>query len=232
MKVRTSILIIVLLITTTAIAQHKPFQFGFKGAVNLGWFATDAEGYNNEGTDFGGSWGFTADFFLMENYSITSGFDIVYLNSSISFPDHKPHEILTVKVPGISTRSYKNKYVEIPIIFTMKTNEMGKLRYFAQIGFGMGFLISSKAEENFVADDNSMTTTESLNTYDDLRFTRESLIIGAGVEIPIKGSTYLRSGIKFDNAFVNIFKGYNHVYTDVKNNGKNNYIEINVSVFF
>ena len=198
----------------------------------MGWFASDAQGYSNEGTEFGGSWGFTADIFLMDNYSFTSGFDVVYLNSSISYPDHKPHEILAVMVPGTSTRKYKTKYIEIPLIFTMKTNDIGKLRYYAQIGFGMGFLLSAKADETFIADDGSMQTTETVNAYDDLKFTRESFIIGAGIEIPIQGSTYVRTGLKFDNAFVNVLEGNNNIDNSQKNNGRNSFIELNASIFF
>lgn len=229
---RKAITIIIILITTTTFAQQKPFQFGFKGAVNMGWFSTDAQNYSNEGTDFGGSWGFTADIFLMDNYSFTTGFDVLYLNSTISYPDHTPHEILAVMVPGTSTRKYKAKYIEVPLIFTMKTNDIGNLRYYAQIGFGMSFLLSAKADENFIADDGSMETSETVNAYDDLSFTRESFIIGIGVEIPIQGSTYIRTGLKFDNAFVNVLKGYNNTDSYLKNNGRNNFIELSASVFF
>lgn len=231
-KMRKTLIIIIFLWAITAFAQHKPFQFGFKGAANLGWFTSDADGYANQGTKFGGSWGFAADIFLMENYSLTTGFDVLYLNSTISYPDQKsslPDGNIFI---GVSTRKYKTQYIEIPIIFTMKTNEIGKLRYFGQIGFGLGFLISAKAEEDFVSDDGSQQQSENMNAYDDVRFTRESLIIGVGVELPIQGSTYLRAGLKYDNTFVNILKGYNTVDADKKNNGKNSFMEINISFFF
>lgn len=232
MKIRTIILITLLVFTATVFAQQKPFQFGFKGAANIGWFGSDADGYSNEGVEFGGSWGFAADIFLMDNYSFTTGFDVLYLNSSISYPDQKPDELLTVMVTGNSIRKYKTKYLEVPLVFTMKTNDIGKLRYFAQIGFGLGFLLSAKADETFVADDGSMQITETVNAYDDLRFTRESFIIGAGIEIPIQGSTYVRTGLKFDNAFVNVLKGNNSIDSSLKNNGRNSFMELNVSVFF
>ncbi len=224
--------IIIILSVSTAIAQQKPFQFGFKGSVNLGWFASDATGYNNEGTDFGGSWGFAADIFLMDNYSITTGFDVLYLNSTISYPDQKSSLPDGDNFSGISTRKYKTKYIELPVIFTMKTNQIGKVRYFGQIGFGLGFLLSAKAEENFIPNDGSSHQSETLNAYDDVRFTRESFILGAGVEVPIQGSTYLRFGLKYDNAFINVLKGDNTLDPEVKNNGKNNFMELNVSLFF
>jgi len=213
-------------------AQHKPFQFGFKGGLNLGWFASDAEGYSNNGVRFGGSWGFAADFFLMDNYSITSGFEIIYLNGNLSYPDHKPHEVLAVMIDGTTDRIYKTRYLELPIIFTMKTNNLGKVRYYGQIGLGIGFLLSAKAEEKFSATDNSMTAEESLNIYEETTLVRPSLILGTGIEIPIQGSTYIRAGVKFDNALLNIMKGNNNVDQSIKNNGRNSFIELNASVFF
>lgn len=227
-----ALIVILVLLTTTVFAQHKPFQFGFKGAVNLGWFGTDATGYNNEGSHFGGSWGFTADIYLMENYSFTTGFDVLYLNSEISYPDEKVDDDLSGMVTGTTSRKYKTKYLELPLIFTMKTNEIGKVKYFAQIGFGLSFLVSAKAEDIFNSDQMSFNSSETINAYDDLRFTRESLIVGAGVEIPIQGSTYARCGIKVDNAFANVIKGYNNTDSYLKNNGRNSFAEINLSVFF
>ncbi|PLX03892.1 MAG: hypothetical protein C0595_05265 [Marinilabiliales bacterium] len=229
---RKLLTITLIMLALSSFAQHKAFQMGFKGALNLGWFATDATGYKGEGANFGGSWGFTADIFLMENYSFTTGFDLIYLNSTISYPDHKPHDVLTVMVDGVSTRKYKPKYVEIPLVLTMKTNKIGNLRYYGQVGFGMGFLISAKADEDFVANDSEFTSSETVNAFKDLSRTRQSLIIGLGAEIPIQGSTYIRTGVKFDNAFVNILKGYNNTDAYLKNNGRNSFIEINLSVFF
>lgn len=224
--------IIIILSVTTVFAQQKPFQFGFKGSVNMGWFASDEEGYNNQGVDFGGSWGFAADIFLMDNYSITTGFDVLYLNGTISYPDQKSSLPDGNMIPGESTRKYKTKYIELPVILTMKTNLIGKVRYFGQIGFGLGFLLSAKAEENFIPNYGNTQQSENLNAYSDVRFTREALILGAGVEVPIQGSTYLRFGLKYDNAFVNVLKGDNTLNTDVKNNGKNNFMEVSVSLFF
>lgn len=229
---RKLLTVILIMLAINSFAQHKAFQMGFKGALNLGWFATDATGYKGEGANFGGSWGFTADIFLMDNYSFTTGFDLIYLNSTISYPDQKPHDESAVMIDGISTRKYKTKYIELPLVLTMKTNKIGNLKYFGQVGFGMGFLVSAKADEEFIADEIAFTSSETVNAYRDLQPTRQSLIIGLGTEIPIQGSTYLRTGIKFDNAFVNVLKGYNNGDSFLKNNGRNSFIEINLSVFF
>jgi len=227
-----TLIIILFLSVTTVFAQHKPFQFGIKGGASVGWFATDAEGYSNEGADFSGSWGLVADIFLMEHYTFTTGFDVIYLNSSLSYPDFKPHETLTVMVPGTTIRDYRTKYLEIPLSFIMTTNDIGKIRIFAQIGIGVSFLLSAKADDNFTADDGSIINTETVDVYDDMTFARVSLILGTGIEIPIQKSTFIRTGIKFDNAFINVLKGYNNVTTDIKNNGRNSFLEYYVSIIF
>ncbi len=225
-KPKVLLLLIMMLFYLGLVAQHKPFQFGFKASGNIGWYGSVNDDYKNEGVNLGASWGFTADFFLMENYSITTGFDVLYLNGTQSYP----HKIQS-KV-GALTREYKTKYIKLPIIFTMKTNKIGKLKYYGQIGFGFGILLTAKASDEFVPNNGGNSETSTENIYDDIRKTRESVILGAGVEMPVHKSTYARFGILFDNAFVNILKGNNQVDTSEKNNGRNSFIEINASLFF
>ncbi len=208
-------------------AQNKPFQFGFKAGPNIGWYSSNANNYDNHGVDFGGSWGFTADIFLMDNYSFTTGFDMLYLNGTMSYPDTS-----SSGMQGTLKRSYRTKYIRLPIIFTMKTNEINKLKYFGQIGFGLSILLTAKANDEFTSDIGGDVSTNESNIYDEMRFTRESLILGGGVEIPLQGSTHLRIGLIYDSSLVDILKGYNAVDSSVKNNGNNSFISLDVSFFF
>ena len=214
------ILLVLMLSTIVTFGQHKAFQFGFRGGVNMGWFNTNAEGYSNNGAKIGGSWGIVADFFLMEGYSFTTGFDVLYLNGSINAPSEM------VGLNATLQRDFKTKYIELPLIFTMKTkNIKEKVRIYGQVGFGLGFLLSAKANDTYYPIDGGDPINKNENAYDDFRFTRESLILGVGVEIPIKGSTYVRTGFKFDNAFVNVFK-------DDTAKARNNFLELGASVIF
>ena len=85
-NLRIAALLLFVIISAKATAQHKPFQFGFSGGANIGWWATDAENYSNSGVKPGGSWGFVADFFMMEGYSFTTGFNVIYLNGEMAMP--------------------------------------------------------------------------------------------------------------------------------------------------
>ncbi len=224
--------ILIIFVSLSLTAQHKPFQFGFKAGANIGWFNTSAENYKNIGVDFGGSWGFVADFFIMENYSFTTGFDVLYLNGTMSYPAEYEYSDPYDLKQGSLKRGYRTKYVKIPFVLTMKTNKIKKLRYYGQIGFGLNILLTAKADDEFTPDDGSEVLAEDHNIYDELQFSRESLILGAGIEVPLQGSTYFRIGFTYDNAFVNILKGYNTVDTSVKNNGRNSFLGLDVSILF
>lgn len=225
-------LLVIVLISFSLKAQHKSFQFGFKAGMNAGWYNSNNDDYNNNGLKFGGSWGFAADFFILENYSFTTGFDVLYLNGSMSYPDNYYFSHLSFPTSGILQRDFRTKYIKIPLIFTMKTNLVKKIRYYGQIGFGLGILVSANANDEFTADIDGSTESSTSNIYDELRFSRESVILGAGVEIPVHKSTYVRVGLLFDNALFNIMKGNNSLDPSIKNNGRNSFIELSTSLLF
>ena len=217
-------LILFLIAAVSLQAQHKAFQFGFKGGASLGWFKSDNDTYENDGVQFGGSWGFVADIFLMENYSFTTGFNVLYLNGSISNEaiyedeDGKP-------IDGTAYTKYKPKYLQLPVIFTMKTNNINdKLRIYGQIGYGLAFLLSSKQDFKFISNEGDVIAEATTDT-DDFTSTRSSLILGVGVEVPLHKSTYLRTGFTFDNCFVDVAK---QDFIKIKSN----FIELSAAVIF
>ncbi len=152
---------------------------------------------------------------------------MLYLNGTMSYPD-----ISSTGIQGTLKRSYRTKYIRLPIVFTMKTNEINKLKYFGQIGFGLSMLLTAKANDEFTSDVDGEIITNKSNIYDEIRFTRESLILGGGVEVPLQGSTHLRVGLVYDSSLANILKGYNAVDTSVKNNGNSSFISLDISFFF
>ena len=213
--IKLLLVLVLLLAVFVTKAQHKPFQFGFRGALNLGWMTMDQADFSNKGADFGWAYGFVADFYLMENYSFTTGINLLYLNGTTT----------ETGKAGTLDRKFYNRYLQLPLLFTMKTNPINdKIRIYGQIGYGIGFLLHSKSVNEFTDNEGNQSTDE-LNTYDELTFTRSSIIIGAGVEIPIHGSTVIRTGVTFDNCFVTMFKG-----DDFK--VKHKFFELNLAVLF
>jgi len=222
--------IIMIISCSAAFSQQKPFVFGFKAGPNMGWLNPDTQGYESTGIQPGFSWGFIADFFLMENYAITTGFDVVFLNGGLEMP-HKVTIDTNTYYEGTLDRKYKLKYIQIPVTLKMKTNELGKFKVFGQIGLGTNFLIGAKADDTFTASDYT-TSQEDVDIYDDVTFIRESLIIGGGVEFSLGGSTSLMAAILFNNGFIDILNGKNTVDPTLNNKANANYLSFEVGIVF
>jgi len=225
-----ALIAIILLCSTTAFGQQKPFVFGFKAGPNMGWLKPDTKGYESTGVQPGFSWGFIADFYLMENYSITTGFDVVFLNGGLEMPDRMEVDANTF-YEGTLNRKYKLKYIQVPVTFKMKTNELGKFKIFGQIGLGTNFLIGAKADDTFTASDYT-TSEDDLDIYDEITFIRESLIIGGGVEFSLGGSTSLMASILFNNGFIDVLNGKNTVDPTLNNKANANYLSFEVGIVF
>jgi len=213
-------------------AQQKAFQFGFKVGPNLGWIKPDAVGYERQGVDPGFAWGFVAEVFLMENYALNTGFDVVYLTGSLSYP-HLLFAPVSAggSIEGVLNREIRTKYIQIPIILKMKTNEFGRIRYYGQVGFGLAFLADAKSNDKFYSQ-GLLIEERNPEIEKQLRITRESLILGAGMEFSLGGSTFLTAGLKFDNNFIDILKDQNTIDPAVEHKGISNFIELQIGLLF
>jgi len=211
-------------------SQQKPFVFGFKAGPTMGWMKPDSQGYESTGVKAGFTWGFIADFFLMENYGIKTGFDVVFQNGGLKMPATITNS--DESVDGSLNRTYHLKYVQIPLTFKMQTNELGKFRIFGEIGLGTNFLIGAKADDEFTADNGEMITEEDIDIYDDITFMKMSLIVGAGVDFNLGGSTTLFAGITFNNGFMNVLNGQNTQDPTINNKALANYLALEVGIVF
>ena len=250
---KTSIILTVFLIlffvTNSGFAQNtKAFRFGLKGCPTLTWLKpdvkinsqqaatlpTDTKEYTSEGMIFGFSYGFMGEFTLADNYSFVTGIDITYNGGKLKYP-HTQNINDTIPTFGTMNRKYVVKYIEIPLMLKMKTNEIGYITYFGQFGFGTSFNLSAKANDDFVYEttgDNETITNPDVDVKDDVRFLKESLIIGLGIEYSLGGTTSVIAGINFNNGFSNILKGKNDINSEIEEKAISNYLEINVGILF
>ncbi|MCP4550902.1 MAG: PorT family protein [Bacteroidetes bacterium] len=211
------------------IAQDKPFLFGIKVAPNIGWMNSGSEGYDNDGVKTGFSWGVITQFHLMENYDLHSGINVSILRSTLTYPDLKTIE--SEQIPGNLYRAYNLKYLGIPLVFRMKTNEFTKRKFFGQIGAQLNFLLSAMGKDKFNSQDAGQINEEN-NIYDEIKFTKYSMIFGAGIEYQLGGSNVLISGINFNNGINDILKDQNKIDPTIRQIAKINYIELYLSMLF
>ena len=123
------------------------------------------------------------------------------------------------------------KYIEIPLTLKLKTNEIGSLTYFFQIGVSPGVNISAK--KSF--ESNTQTTVggtirnkpgseDGIENNKEINNFNLSMVIGGGVEYAISGETILLGGIQFNNGLSDAFDGNPKVNT--------NYLALTLGVLF
>ncbi len=207
-------------------AQYKSVILGVKVAPNIGWLKVDQEGYSSEGAVPGISWGLITDFYFAENYALSSGFNVSFHNGKISYPD------INSGTSGVLNRNYRLKYVDIPMLIKMKTNDIGNFRFFGLIGVQPGVRIGSKAKDSFSSGTTVTYTKDWHNVDSQTKLFRVSMVIGAGVEYPIDNSTAIIGGINFINGFSNVLKNENAVNSSIEHKAIPNAFELSLGIVF
>lgn len=227
----------------------KQFSFGFKVSPNFSWVKVVDGPMENNGLGLGFSYGLTGDYNVLNspNYWINAELMVSSVPSSTKF---------TSDLKGSSNNSatykevqfdYKNQYLQIPISFKFKTDQIERLKYYFQLGLGMSFGLSNRlttTSKPSIYDNSGLTNhdpndtkysmydfdggqdkTTTLSFKDDINGFRSSLIVGAGVEYNLSGNMNLVAGLKFDN-------GFSDVFADERVNARNNFLSLQVGITF
>lgn len=195
-------IICVILMTISANAQYKSFQFGLNASPGVNITKPNSDFLNDGVKKISFNWGFIGNFYFVENYGITTGFNIKNINGGYSYND---------SIIGKINCNITNQYLEIPISLTMRTEKIGKTRVIGNIGYGIGFCLNSSEEH---------LNTENVLINEDLEFSkiRNALIIKLGIEYNIYKSSCITAAFVFNNNFTNIYKGKSIEHNVMLNN--------------
>ncbi len=184
-------IITVILLTVNASAQYKPFYFGLKVEPGISWAKLNTDNMYDGKTKMMFNWGFVGNIYFVENYGLSTGFNVKFLNNEYSFSTDENEHI---------TRKIKNQYIEIPLGMIMRTEKIGDVRIMGNVGYGLGFLLNT-VEKNFDSDLQELTSTDN-HSYNKLR---HALIVKLGVEYYVHKSSCLVAALVFNNNFTNIY---------------------------
>lgn len=229
-KLIIGIVLVFVVLSSGLKAQEKPFIFGFKIAPNIGWMNPSTDSYEMDGSKFGFSWGLLAEFYLMDNYSLNSGINIVFQNGTLKYDDKIENE-QEVLEEGELFRTYNFKYIQIPLTLKMKTNEMSGISFFGVFGFGANVLLSGQVKDKFIPEGGNLTDYGKSNFKDDFKSVRASMIIGIGAEFNVDGVTKIIAGVNFDNGITDVLKNQN-LLTNKNHKSINNYLEFYIGIMF
>jgi hypothetical protein len=138
--------------------------------------------------------------------------------------------------------NYKLRYVEAPLTLKLKTEEIGYVTYYGELGIAPGILWKARAD---VDPNNIFATTDidgaidrnvnaqradfiKLNNRvqeDNIRSFRLPLVFGAGIEYALTESTRAIMGLRYNAGVLNIMRSEN-------TKAYNNYLALNLGVLF
>lgn len=222
MKKVSAILCVLALATATAQAQDKSVRFGIKVAPNFGWINPDTKELKNDGARFGYTFGLMGDFMIgaNQNYAFATGLFLNNVGVKSTYPSDKQNLI---------TES-KYQYIELPLTLKLKTNEIGYMTYYGQIGFGTAFNIRAKSDFDTFNERGEIVRVTDEDIMDNTQLFKASLIVGAGLEFNFSGNTSAMIGVTYNNGFTNINKDIKVGDKELK--AKQNYLELSLGVFF
>lgn len=231
MKQKLLLFTFILLFGFQTFAQLKPFRFGVKVSPNIAWISADTKDYENDSPVVGISWGFMADITLMEHYFLKTGFSFDYLNGKLIFPFEYISEDNNDTISGSLNRKYNLRYLEIPLTFKMRTNQFGKFAIYGHIGFGAGFRMRARSQDQLFKANGDLVLDQENDITDELALVRGSLIAGIGTEFFIDQSTSIILDLTFNNGLSNILKGENAQNQEAQK-AYLHYFQLNIGVMF
>lgn len=196
MKKASALAVIALMgLTQTNAQDTKKFRLGLEVCPNMGWISTDVKGVKSDGSRLGFRFGLLGDVQLGDNanYFFSTGLFLnnVGFKTSSTIPAHDSIAESTTKGEN------KLQYIELPISIKLKTNEIGYMTYYGQVGFDVGVLTAAKGK---AGDGDFADATDFVSPI------RVGLAVGGGVEYNFSGNTSALIGIKYSNGFTNVNK--------------------------
>ncbi len=206
-------LLIVLMWSSSLDAQSdRGMKFGFRLSPGVSWFNPDMKNVNSSPRlSFG--FGAMADIPLLDNIALSTGLGGNFVGGTMKYNDHAV-PVLDTTGRGINKNvylgkaTYKLRYVKIPLTFKGMTNQIGHMRYFLEFGGSMGFNYLARMDikdQTASQNGNADISQEDYPIKRMVRTFRFNMLIRAGAEYNISGSTNLVFGLTYDNGLTNTF---------------------------
>ncbi|MGB0165925.1 MAG: porin family protein [Luteibaculum sp.] len=173
------------------VSAQNNFRLGLHFSPNFGWFKSDENNLENDGSVLNYSYGLITEFNLGEsqNYAVATGLSVFNQSGALKVEDEN----------GDIEVKQRLQYLEIPAVLKLKSNEIGYLTYFGKFGLSNKFNIAAETETKFGGQENTETNKS------DVQFYSASLLVGVGAEYNLSGNTSFLFGLDFHNGFTNLY---------------------------
>lgn len=243
---KSILLIAVFCLSMAGVAQEKEWKIALHFDPNISWMKPNDKNIESGSNKMKFGFGIMIDKMFTDNYAFGTGFNIIRTGGELSYfytgGYKKEGATSNTEIVAERMRTYNLQYIEIPLTLKLRTNEIGYITYWAQMGIGLGFNIKAQADDEttyrlekvVIADDPStpdvdeasttwenatikQSSVEEVDIKDDIGVFRTSLIIGAGIEYNLSGDASILAGITFNNGFNNILTSEGVLKTEAGN---------------
>lgn len=192
---------------STSLSQG--IRFGIFFDPNIAWMKPDISDVENAGTRMGFKVGLSFEKYFTENYAFFSGISIQHLGGKLKYADSISFtaQNITKMLPEGSTITYKLQYVSVPLGLKLKTNEIGYLTYYGNLGLYPQVLIKATG-------DVLQSNIANSSIKDDVNIFNLGYYIGMGAEYSLGGSTAICLGLYYTNGFLDVTTDHDNQPTD------------------
>ncbi|MDZ7739630.1 MAG: porin family protein [Bacteroidales bacterium] len=182
-------------------ADAQGFSFRLYAEPLISWFSSDTEATMNDGARPGFAYGLTFDTYFTPNYAFSTGIGLMNTSGRLNYSDTITINFknsVSPLYPGENIL-YKIQYLTVPLAINMKSNQIGYMTFFANVGMKPKIVISGKGSIPAHA-------IEKENVMDELKLFNLGYQITLGTEYSLGGSTAIILGLGYEDNFLDITK--------------------------
>lgn len=207
----------IVLVTTSCFGQVQ-FRFGLTANPLLSWMKAEESTIEKGKMRGGFEYGFMTDIDFTENYVLATGITVSIAGGNLTYTDS------LLPFNGDVDATFKLQYLNLPVVFKMRTNEIGKFKYYGGLGLVPAFRFKARLDAE--DDDGVIFDNENIvKNKDQTGGVLESVVfnlslhVEGGIEFPFSDRTALVAGVFYRNGFVNVLKDTNEDKISLNNLG-------------
>lgn len=184
-------------------------RFGITANPSVIWLKPDNQNITNDGARFGFSFGLVVDYVFgnQDRYAFNTGVNMFVAGGKVEG---------TAEDGSKSFLTAKTNYIEIPLTMKLRSNEIGYLTYYGQLGFVPQIAVRKRANIRVLDSAGVETLSEENIKFENIPTLPNSiekvvpfnigLHVEAGLEYSLSENTTLVGGLFFNTGFLDMFK--------------------------